>query len=270
MKINPNQITSQLQHQKQTITNLQNKIKSHKAKTPKHNNISTSIQYNQNTKYFPSMIHSERQSHNDIITMLRNENSSLKRKNYENEKLILEFHILMKEAHDKIQSLLKLNDTLHKENQTLKHALQSSNQTQIQPQQHSKDNSYINTKTKLNKEYNSGIQKECFHKLKQKINEIETIINYNPYEHKDTNININNHETENIITSTNKPHLHKRQNSSNANMNHSSECYLSYNSKHNFRNNSKNNSSNISVNSFLTYNKMTYPLKDILNNKTIQ
>ena len=163
MKINPNQITSQLQHQKQTITNLQNKIKSHKAKTPKHNNISTSIQCNQNTKYFPPMIHSERQSHNDIITMLRNENSSLKRKNYENEKLILEFHILMKEAHDKIQSLLKLNDTLHKENQTLKHALQSSNQTQIQPQQHSKDNSYINTKTKLNKEYNSGIQKECFH-----------------------------------------------------------------------------------------------------------
>ena len=268
MKINPNQITSQLQQQKQTITNLQNKIKSHKAKTPKHNNISTSIQYNQNTKYFPPMIHSERQSNNDIITMLRNENSSLKRKNYENEKLILEFHILMKEAYDKIQSLLKLNDTLHKENQTLKHALQSSNQTQTQ--QHSKNNSYINLKTKLNKDYNSDIQKECFHKLKQKINEIETIINYNPYEHKDTNMNINNNEPENIISSTNKTHLHKRQNSSNANMNHSTECYLSYNSKNNFRNNSKNNSSNISVNSFLTYNNMSYPLKDILNNKTIQ
>lgn len=267
MKINPNQITSQLQQQKQTITNLQNKIKSHKAKTPKHNNISTSIQYNQNTKYFPPMIHSERQSNNDIITMLRNENSSLKRKNYENEKLILEFHILMKEAYDKIQSLLKLNDTLHKENQTLKHALQSSNQTQTQ--QHSKNNSYINLKTKLNKDYNSDIQKECFHKLKQKINEIETIINYNPYEHKDTNMNINNNEPENIISSTNKTHLHKRQNSSNANMNHSTECYLSYNSKNNFRNNSKN-SSNISVNSFLTYNNMSYPLKDILNNKTIQ
>ena len=267
MKINPNQITSQLQHQKQTITNLQNKINSHKAKTPKHNNISTSIQYNQSTKYFPPMIHSERQSNNEIINMLRNENSSLKRKNYENEKLILEFHKLMKEAHDKIQSLLKLNDTLHKENQALKLALQS----QSQPQ-HPKDNSYINIKTKCNKEYNSDIQKDCFHKLKQKINEIETIINYNPYEHKEennkTNMNINN-ETEDII-STNKTHLHTQRNNSNADMNHSSECYLSYNTKHNLRNTSKTNSSNISVNSFLTYNKMTYPLKDILNNKTIQ
>ena len=155
------------------------------------------------------MIHSERQSNNEIINMLRNENSSLKRKNYENEKLILEFHKLMKEAHDKIQSLLKLNDTLHKENQALKLALQS----QSQPQ-HPKDNSYINIKTKCNKEYNSDIQKDCFHKLKQKINEIETIINYNPYEHKEennkTNMNINN-ETEDII-STNKTNNNKNYN----------------------------------------------------------
>ena len=265
MKINSNQITRQLQHQKQTIANLQNKIKSHKAKTPKHNNISTSIQYNQSTKYFPPLIHSERQSNTEIINMLRNENSSLKRRNYENEKLILEFHKLMKEAQDKIQSLLKLNDTLHKENQSLKHTLQLQSQSH-----HSKDSSHTNIKTNLNKEYNSDIQKEIFHNLKQKINQIESLINYNPYdfteEKNNTNVNVDN-EIE-VTPSNNKIQvLHNKQNNSDTNMNHSSECYLSYNSKRNLRNSSKNNSSNISVNSFLTYNNISYPLKDILNTK---